>query len=119
LHLDAKLTRAEFQKMTSDLLDRCKAPFKQVIADAGIKLAEIHHVVLVGGATRMPAVVGPGQGTDRRQGAQQGREPGRGRRGRRLPAGRRAQGRLRHDEIVANWERARRNEPLLAIPPLP
>src|SRR6201998_2954976 len=57
LHLDAKLTRAEFQKMTSDLLDRCKAPFKQVIADAGVKLADIHHVVLVGGATRMPAVV--------------------------------------------------------------
>src|SRR6201984_1647927 len=57
LHLDAKLTRAEFQRMTSDLLDRCKAPFKQVIADASIKLADIHHVVLVGGATRMPAVV--------------------------------------------------------------
>src|SRR5438270_3982556 len=57
LHLDAKLTRAEFQKMTSDLLDRCKAPFQQVIKDAGIKLADIHHVVLVGGSTRMPAVV--------------------------------------------------------------
>jgi molecular chaperone DnaK len=57
LHLDAKLSRAEFQKMTSDLLDRCKAPFQQVIKDAGIKLADIHHVVLVGGSTRMPAVV--------------------------------------------------------------
>ncbi len=57
LHLDTKLTRAEFQKMTSDLLDRCKAPFQQVIKDAGIKLSEIHHVVLVGGSTRMPAVV--------------------------------------------------------------
>ncbi len=57
LHLDAKLTRAEFQRMTSDLLDRCKGPFKQVIKDAGIKLSEIHHVVLVGGSTRMPAVV--------------------------------------------------------------
>jgi molecular chaperone DnaK len=57
LHLDAKLTRAEFQKMTSDLLDRCKGPFKQVLSDSGIKLADIHHVVLVGGATRMPAVV--------------------------------------------------------------
>jgi molecular chaperone DnaK len=57
LHLDAKLSRAEFQKMTSDLLDRCKAPFKQVIADAGVKLGDIHHVVLVGGSTRMPAVV--------------------------------------------------------------
>ena len=57
LHLDTKLTRAEFQKMTSDLLDRCKSPFQQVIKDAGIKLSEIHHVVLVGGSTRMPAVV--------------------------------------------------------------
>jgi len=57
LHLDTKLSRAEFQKMTSDLLDRCKAPFKQVIADAGVKLTDIHHVVLVGGSTRMPAVV--------------------------------------------------------------
>ena len=57
LHLDTKLTRAEFQKMTSDLLDRCKAPFQQVIKDAGVKLSDIHHVVLVGGSTRMPAVV--------------------------------------------------------------
>jgi molecular chaperone DnaK len=57
LHLDTKLTRAEFQRMTSDLLDRCKSPFKQVIKDAGVKLSDIHHVVLVGGSTRMPAVV--------------------------------------------------------------
>jgi molecular chaperone DnaK len=57
LHLDTKLSRAEFQKMTSDLLDRCKAPFQQVIKDAGIPLDKIHHVVLVGGSTRMPAVV--------------------------------------------------------------
>ncbi len=57
LHLDTKLTRAEFQKMTSDLLDRCKSPFKQVIKDAGVKLGDIQHVVLVGGSTRMPAVV--------------------------------------------------------------
>jgi len=57
LHLDTKLSRAEFQKMTSDLLDRCKAPFQQVIKDAGVKLGDIHHVVLVGGSTRMPAVV--------------------------------------------------------------
>jgi len=56
LHLDAKLTRAEFQKMTSDLLDRCKAPFKQVINDAGLRLRAIDHVLLVGGSTRMPAV---------------------------------------------------------------
>jgi molecular chaperone DnaK len=57
LHLDTKLTRAEFQKMTTDLLDRCKTPFQQVIKDAGVKLSDIHHVVLVGGSTRMPAVV--------------------------------------------------------------
>ena len=57
LHLDAKLTRAEFQRMTSDLLDRCKSPFQQVIKDASIKLDDLHHVVLVGGSTRMPAVV--------------------------------------------------------------
>ncbi|MGH3377127.1 MAG: Hsp70 family protein, partial [Actinoallomurus sp.] len=56
LHLDEKLTRAEFQKMTSDLLDRCKAPFQQVVKDAGINLDGIDHVVLVGGSTRMPAV---------------------------------------------------------------
>src|ERR1700683_878468 len=57
LHLDTKLTRAEFQKMTSDLLDRCKTPFQQGIKDAGVKVDDIHHVVLVGGSTRMPAVV--------------------------------------------------------------
>jgi molecular chaperone DnaK len=57
LHLDTRLTRAEFQRMTSDLLDRCKAPFQQVIKDANVKIADIDHVVLVGGSTRMPAVV--------------------------------------------------------------
>ena len=57
LHLDTKLTRAEFQKMTSDLLDRCKGPFQQVIKDGNTKLGDIQHVVLVGGSTRMPAVV--------------------------------------------------------------
>jgi molecular chaperone DnaK len=57
LHLDTKLTRAEFQRMTSDLLDRCKSPFKQVLKDSGVKLGDIQHVVLVGGSTRMPAVV--------------------------------------------------------------
>ncbi|HTR69340.1 MAG TPA: molecular chaperone DnaK [Mycobacteriales bacterium] len=57
LHLDEKLTRAEFQRMTSDLLDRTKAPFAQVVKDAGVNVGDIHHVVLVGGSTRMPAVV--------------------------------------------------------------
>src|SRR6195952_4020420 len=56
LFLDETLSRAEFQKITSDLLDRCKAPFQQAIKDAGIPLDKIDHVVLVGGSTRMPAV---------------------------------------------------------------
>jgi molecular chaperone DnaK len=56
LHLDMQLTRAEFQKLTQDLLERCKGPFQHVIKDAGIPLSQIDHVVLVGGSTRMPAV---------------------------------------------------------------
>ncbi|AZN30169.1 molecular chaperone DnaK [Flaviflexus salsibiostraticola] len=56
LHLDEKLTRAKFEDMTSDLLERTKVPFNNVIRDAGIKLSEIDHVVLVGGSTRMPMV---------------------------------------------------------------
>ncbi|KWW97797.1 molecular chaperone DnaK [Carbonactinospora thermoautotrophica] len=56
LHLEERLTRAQFQQMTADLLDRCKGPFHQVIKDAGIKVSDIDHVVLVGGSTRMPAV---------------------------------------------------------------
>ena len=56
IHLDTKLTRAQFQQMTQDLIDRTKAPFHAVIRDAGIQLSDIDHVVLVGGSTRMPAV---------------------------------------------------------------
>ena len=56
LHFEEKLTRAEFQKMTSDLLDRTKEPFKAVLRDGGVEVAKIDHVVLVGGSTRMPAV---------------------------------------------------------------
>ncbi|MFD0259260.1 molecular chaperone DnaK [Kitasatospora indigofera] len=56
LHLDEKLTRAQFQQLTADLLERCKTPFHNVIKDANISLSEIDHVVLVGGSTRMPAV---------------------------------------------------------------
>ncbi|MBD7919906.1 molecular chaperone DnaK [Cellulomonas sp. Sa3CUA2] len=56
IHLDTKLTRAQFQQMTQSLLDRVKAPFQQVIRDAGISVKDIDHVVLVGGSTRMPAV---------------------------------------------------------------
>ncbi|MFV2198086.1 molecular chaperone DnaK [Nocardiopsis sp. LOL_012] len=57
LHLDEKLSRAEFQRLTSDLVERTKTPFQQVLKDAGIQLSDIHHVVMVGGSTRMPAIV--------------------------------------------------------------
>ena len=56
LFLDESLSRAEFQKITSDLLDRTRNPFHQVIKDAGVKVGDIDHVVMVGGSTRMPAV---------------------------------------------------------------
>ncbi|RBY92049.1 molecular chaperone DnaK [Blastococcus sp. TBT05-19] len=56
LHLDVTMTRAEFQRLTQDLLDRARAPFNQAIRDAGISVGQIDHVVLVGGSTRMPAV---------------------------------------------------------------
>ncbi|MCK9874380.1 molecular chaperone DnaK [Frankia sp. AgPm24] len=57
LHLDTALSRAEFQRLTADLIDRCRHPFQQAVKDAGIKVSDIDHVVLVGGSTRMPAVV--------------------------------------------------------------
>jgi molecular chaperone DnaK len=56
LFLDEQITRAEFQRITQDLLDRTRKPFQSVIADAGISVSAIDHVVLVGGSTRMPAV---------------------------------------------------------------
>jgi molecular chaperone DnaK len=56
LHLDVTLSRAEFQRMTQDLLDRTRQPFEQAIKDAGVKVADVDHVILVGGSTRMPAV---------------------------------------------------------------
>ena len=57
LFLDETITRTQFQGMTADLLERCKKPFQSVLKDAGIPIADIDHVVLVGGSTRMPAVV--------------------------------------------------------------
>ena len=72
LHLDETLSRADFQKMTADLIDRTKTPFNQVIKDAGIKVSDIDHVVLVGGSTRMPAV------TDLVKELTGGREPNKG-----------------------------------------
>ncbi len=56
LHMQYKLTRSEFQKLTEDLLERTRRPFEQAIKDAGVALDDIDHVVLVGGSTRMPAV---------------------------------------------------------------
>ncbi|MDI3406723.1 molecular chaperone DnaK [Streptomyces cavernicola] len=56
LHLEEKLTRPQFQELTENLLERCRAPFHQAVKDAGIKLAAVDHVILVGGSTRMPAV---------------------------------------------------------------
>ena len=72
LFLDENLTRTEFQRITQDLLDRTKAPFNQVIKDAGIAISDIDHVVLVGGSTRMPAV------TDMVKELTGGREPNKG-----------------------------------------
>ncbi|MFG2286510.1 molecular chaperone DnaK [Streptomyces sp. NPDC048595] len=56
LHLDEKLTRSQFEQLTADLLERCKTPFHNAVNDAGIKVSDVHHVILVGGSTRMPAV---------------------------------------------------------------
>src|SRR5215213_10738635 len=56
LHLDETLSRAKFQELTADLLERCRAPFEQAIADAGLSKGDLDHVILVGGSTRMPAV---------------------------------------------------------------
>ncbi|MGA0877796.1 MAG: molecular chaperone DnaK [Ilumatobacteraceae bacterium] len=56
LHMDETLTRAKFQEMTADLIERCRIPFEQAIKDAGLTKGQINHVILVGGSTRMPAV---------------------------------------------------------------
>ena len=56
IHLDETLTRAQFEQLTADLLERVKGQFRQVIKDAGINVSQIDHVVLVGGSTSMPAV---------------------------------------------------------------
>jgi molecular chaperone DnaK len=55
-HLDIKLTRAKFQELTEDLVQACRGPFEQAMKDAGVTNSDIHHVILVGGSTRMPAV---------------------------------------------------------------
>jgi molecular chaperone DnaK len=71
LHLDEQLTRAKFQELTADLLERCRSPFEQAIKDAGLTKEQIDHVILVGGSTRMPAVQDLVQGIT-------GKEPNKG-----------------------------------------
>ena len=56
LHLDEQLTRAKFQELTADLIERCRVPFEQALKDAGVNKGDLNHVILVGGSTRMPAV---------------------------------------------------------------
>jgi molecular chaperone DnaK len=56
LHLEQTLTRSEFERMSTDLLDRCKGPFQAAVRDAGVALSDIDHIILVGGSTRMPQV---------------------------------------------------------------
>ncbi|WP_243790415.1 molecular chaperone DnaK [Saccharopolyspora gloriosae] len=72
MFLDETLSRAEFQRITSDLLERTRKPFEAVVRDAGVKIADVDHVVLVGGSTRMPAV------TDLVKELTDGREPNKG-----------------------------------------
>ncbi len=72
LHLDETLTRAQFEQLTADLLDRCRIPFEKVIKDAGVNVDSIDHVVLVGGSTRMPMV------TELVKKLTNGREPNKG-----------------------------------------
>src|SRR6187431_1850249 len=57
LHLDESLSRSKFQEMTADLIERCRIPFEQALKDASVAKGDLHHVILVGGSTRMPAVV--------------------------------------------------------------
>jgi molecular chaperone DnaK len=70
-HLDERLTRARFQDITADLVERCRAPFEQAVRDAGLAKSAIDHVILVGGSTRMPAIQDLVQGIT-------GKEPNRG-----------------------------------------
>ena len=116
LHLDETLTRAKFQEMTSDLIERCRIPFEQALKDAGVSKGDLHHVILVGGSTRMPAVVELVQ-CAHRQRAQQVRQPRRGRRRRRRRSGRRAarrrQGRpaaRRHPALARHRDQGRRDD---------
>ncbi len=106
----------KFQEMTSDLMERCRIPFEQALKDAGVAKGDLHHVILVGGSTRMPAVTDLVQSHDR-QGAEQDRQPRRSRRHRRRRPGRRAarrrQGRAaarRHPAEPRHRDQGRRDD---------
>ena len=74
-HLVLKLTRAKFEQMTEDLLDRCRHPFENALKDAGLKASDLNEVVLVGGSTPYADGAGSGAQVDQWQGTQQGRQP--------------------------------------------
>ncbi len=95
------LSRAKFEELTRDLVQRCRIPFEKVIADAKIDKSAIDEIVLVGGSTRMPMVQDLVREL-RRQRAEQGREPGRGRGDRRGGAGGRSFGRRQPDRAAAS-----------------
>ena len=111
-----KLTRAKFEQLVDDLLQRTVGPTKQALADAGVDPSKIDEVVLVGGSTRIPRVQADRQGAVR-QGAAQGRQPGRSRRDRRGDPGRRARRRgqgpaaaRRHAAVARHRDDGRRDD---------
>ena len=112
-HLTLKLTRAKFEQLVDDLIQRTIEPCKQALKDAGVSASQIDEVVLVGGMTRMPKVIEAVKAL-LRQGAAQGRQPGRSRGHRRRHPGRRAAGRrqgraaARRDPAVARHRDAGR-----------
>jgi len=93
VNLDETLSRAKFEELTKDLLERTKKPFADVIKEAGVKLADISHVVMVGGSTRMPAVTALVTELTGGREPQQGRQPPRGCRSGSGSSSRRAGGR--------------------------
>ena len=116
LHLDESLTRSKFQEMTADLIERCRVPFEQALKDASVAKGDLHHVILVGGATRMPAVQDLVIGLTGKEPQQVG-QPRRGRRRRRGDPGRRAarrrQGRpaaRRHPAVARHRDQGRRHD---------
>jgi molecular chaperone DnaK len=77
-HLDTALTRAKFEQLTADLVERCEGPVRQALADAKLTERDLDEVILVGGATRMPMIQAKSPPAHRRQGAEPDGQPGRG-----------------------------------------